>query len=180
MGWWERIPWWGEPQWYAIQTKPCQEEVVAEQLRQRGVEVFLPKRRQRRVMWGVEREEVRPLFPGYLFGRFCLAEKYRAVRWAVGVRDVVRSGEVPLPVDEEIIRMIRERMDGRGYVVIGPRPGEAVEIVEGPLRGLRGVLEAEVGDGERVLVLLTAIEYQARVMIERSALRGVGGGERWW
>lgn len=176
MSWWERVPWWGERRWYAVQTKPCQEVVAAEQLQERGIEVFLPKRRRRRVMWGVEREEVRPLFPGYLFGRFRLAEKYRAVRWATGVRDLVRSGEVPVPVDERIIRMIRERMDGEGIVRIGPKIGDEVEIMEGPLRGLRGVLEAEVGDRERVIVLLQAIAYQARVMIERSALRPKEGG----
>jgi transcription antitermination factor NusG len=126
-------------------------------------------------MWGVEREEVRPLFPGYLFGRFCLAEKYRAVRWAIGVKDIVRSGEVPLPVDEAIIRMIRARMDEAGCVRIGPSPGDEVEVVEGPLRGLRGILEREVGDRERVIVLLTAIEYQARVVIERRAVRAIVG-----
>jgi transcription antitermination factor NusG len=171
MSWWERVPWWGEKHWYAIQTKSCQETMAAEQLRRHGVEVFFPKRRQRRLMWGIEREEVRPLFPGYLFGRFCLAEKYRAVRWALGVKDLVRSGEVPVPVDERIIGMIRERMDTEGIVWIGPKVGDEVEIVEGPLRGLRGVLEAEVGDRERVIVLLQAIAYQARVMIERRALR---------
>jgi hypothetical protein len=39
------------------------------------------------------------------------------------------------------------------------------------LEGLRGVLEQEVTDDERVVVLLEAIEYQARLLIDKGFLK---------
>ncbi|HEV8316926.1 MAG TPA: transcription termination/antitermination NusG family protein, partial [Vicinamibacterales bacterium] len=56
--------------WFALWTRSRHEQVVREQLEQKGVEAFLPtvtrwsrwKDRKKKIDW--------PLFPGYCFARF--------------------------------------------------------------------------------------------------------------
>jgi transcriptional antiterminator RfaH len=165
---------WRETNWYAIHTKPSREEVAATYIERLGLEVFWPKMKQEKDVWGTPRMVIRPLFPGYLFARFSPAAHLHSIRYARGVRRVVSAGDVPLPVDQEIIAAIQSRMGDDGCVTIGPtplKPGDQVIIQEGPLRGLMGVFERELSDHERVMILLQTIEYQARILIEKRHLR---------
>lgn len=162
-----------ETHWFAIHTKPHREDAAAFNIARLDLEVLLPKVKQERVICGVPREVIKPLFPGYLFARFCPATYLHLIRYARGVLRVVSCGDVPLPVDEAIIGEIRSRIGPDGYVRLedrSPRPGDRVLVREGPLRGLRGIFERELDDRERVILLLEAIEYQARVVIERRCL----------
>jgi transcriptional antiterminator RfaH len=109
------------------------------------------------------------LFPGYLFARFHADTQYRAVNFAGGVRRVVAWGAEPSVVDKEIIDSIRSRMQD-GYVIISPAPftpGQTVRILEGPLQGLEAVFERDLSDKQRVIVLMQALSYKARVVIDR-------------
>ncbi|HXF05757.1 MAG TPA: transcription termination/antitermination NusG family protein [Blastocatellia bacterium] len=158
--------------WYAIHTKPRQEDVVERNLQRWGLVTFNPKLEKVRYLAGKRRSHVGPLFPGYIFSRFDPAVSLRLVRYAHGVRDVVRSGGEPVPVADEIIELIAARMC-EGYVRIEPqfRPGDRVRIESGPLSGLTGIFEREMSDRQRVMILLAAIEYHARVIVEKSCLR---------
>ncbi|RYE61334.1 MAG: hypothetical protein EOO82_02090 [Oxalobacteraceae bacterium] len=72
--------------WFAIQTRPRAEAVVELGLRSLGIEPLLPRaRRLLRHATRTPKMAVRPLFPGYLFARFCAAERLRAVRFSRGV-----------------------------------------------------------------------------------------------
>jgi len=167
---------WREINWYAVQCKPCREDVAAMNIGRLGVEVFLPKLRQEKLVWGVPQLVIKPLFPGYLFARFCPASYFHLISYARGVRRIVSCGEAPLPVDDEIIAMIRSRVHNDGYVRIEPpqfQAGDRVMVCEGPLQGLRGIFERVLSDRERVVILLEAIHYQARVVVERRHLQAV-------
>lgn len=167
------MDWWGEDNWYAVHTKPCQEELAAMHIRRLGLEVILPQTRRKAVVWGASKETIRPLFPCYLFARFCPARYLRLIRYVRGARAVVSSGGVPLPIDEEIIGSIRSRLGEDGYVRITAEPlrvGDRVRVSGGPLEGLVGIYERELSDSRRVTILLQAIEYQARLTIEKQYL----------
>jgi transcription antitermination factor NusG len=60
--------------WYALQTKSKHEHIAATILRNKGYEEFLPLCHPRLPMRHCEnqlrREELRPLYPGYIFCRF--------------------------------------------------------------------------------------------------------------
>jgi ribosomal protein L24 len=65
-------------------------------------------------------------------------------------------------------------MDEDGYLHMTPRPlrrGDRVMVQDGPLQGLIGTLDQEMDDRQRVIILLEAIEYQARILIEKRYLR---------
>ncbi len=158
--------------WYAIHTKPRQEDVAEQHLRQEGLMTFNPKLERVRFFGGRRRAWVGPLFPGYIFSRFDPAVSLRFVRYAHGVRDVVRSGGEPVPVADEIIAVIASRMCD-GFVRLEPalRPGDRVQIEAGPLSGLKGIFEQEMSDHERVVILLATIQYHARLIVEKSWVR---------
>jgi transcriptional antiterminator RfaH len=164
---------WQRDNWFAIHTKPCQEEVAAMHIRRLGLEVLLPKILREKRVWNTTRRSVKPLFPGYLFAKFSPATFLHIIRYVRGARTVVSAGGLPLPVDEEIIWTIRSEMGSEGYAQVKSeplRPGDEVMVNQGPLQGLTGIFERELDDSKRVSVLLKAIEYQARLTIERDYL----------
>lgn len=161
-----------QPNWYAVQTKPYREDQAASNIQRLGLSVLLPKIKNEKLEFGSRRAQVKPLFPGYLFARFSLSPHFHSIRYARGVSRVLCIGETPIPLDDEIIGAIQSRIGKDGYVTIGGafQPGEEVVINEGPLRGLIGVFESELSDGERAVVLLNTVEYQVRVFVERQRL----------
>ena len=79
-----------------------------------GLEVFLPRMKKTKSVWGVAQIVIKPLFSGYLFARFSPATYLHLIQYARGVRRVVGNGERPLPVDDEIIMAVRSGMDEDG------------------------------------------------------------------
>jgi transcriptional antiterminator RfaH len=153
--------------WYALQTRPHQEDRAEQNLQRLGLETLSPRIKQEKIIRRVRRTVVSPLFPGYLFARFGMDAHYRAVSYARGVRRVVAFGSVPTSLPEATIESIRSRLDN-GCVVIQPTaltPGQVVRIARGPLEGLEAVFEREMSDRQRVVLLLRALSYSARVVV---------------
>ncbi len=161
--------------WYVIQTKPKKEEEAETYLSTRGVEMFSPLTETFVLRNRGMNKELKPLFPGYVFGRFDLALNYPLVRWARGVKKVLGFGGYPTPISEEIVRIIKERTDSQGIVRIKNHfePNDVVRIKTGPLRDLLGVFERWLSDGERVRILLRLIGYQPAVEIHCSLVEKV-------
>jgi transcriptional antiterminator RfaH len=158
--------------WYAIYTKPKSEEVVSQKLRQAGMEVYSPKLKIKKYLRNQYREVIEPLFPCYIFGRF-EPEKYLwMITYTRGVKKVVGNKDLPWPVTEDIIDFIRCN-EKDGFVSMRCeelKEDDTVRISEGPLAGLTGVFKKIIKGTERVMLLLNAIEYQARVIVERASL----------
>lgn len=108
-----------------------------------------------------------PLFPGYLFARFALDTSYRAVMYARGVRNLVSFGSIPAMVNDEVIEGIRARLKDGCINWEDPcfRPGQVISLKAGPLHGLEAIFEREMSDGQRVVLLLRALAYQARIVV---------------
>jgi transcriptional antiterminator RfaH len=154
--------------WYVVHSKPHQEDTVESQLRQMGMDVFCPRLKQLKLVRRVRKHVIVPLFPGYLFSRFRLHDQYRAVIYARGVRRVVCFGANPAALDDRLVEGIRDRhVDG--YVTVAPRrfaAGQSVRIQEGSLSGLEAVFERELSGTQRAVLLLKALSYQARVIVD--------------
>ena len=108
-------------QWYAIQTKPRQEERAEHNLRTLNVktlnvETFAPKVREDRFDPVIKQlvHVVKPLFPSYIFGRFDAGTMLHKVWFTRGVNNVVNFGHKPAIVPDEIIALIRLQMGTDG------------------------------------------------------------------
>jgi transcriptional antiterminator RfaH len=161
---------WRDTNWFAIYTKPKREAAATMNIQSLGLEVLFPLVKTTKKLWGVPHEVAKPLFPNYLFARFSPNTYLHLIQFTRGVRQVVRGGALPLPVDEEIIQLIKEEISENGFINLKQKrlqPGDPVIITEGPLQGLKGLFNQELKDKERVVILLEAIKYQANILIEK-------------
>jgi transcription antitermination factor NusG len=153
--------------WYVLNTKPKKEAQVERLFSEGGFTVYCPKyRREKRVS---------PFFPGYAFIRFDFPEQFQMVKFTRGVKRVVGTDDGPTPVPEELVQGIRAR-ERDGLIVLerygeDPAVGDEIEVVEGPLKGLKGIFRKECGDSERVMILLNYVSYQGMLLIEKSKLK---------
>src|SRR5579872_6491274 len=68
-----------EPHWYVAQTRARHEKRAGEELDRRGIENFLPLY-EKMSRWKDRRVRLQlPLFAGYVFARFPLSERLRAL-----------------------------------------------------------------------------------------------------
>ena len=149
-------------------TKSRQEKALAEYLGARGVEHFLPLIRRVRYCGRRKFASMTPLFPGYVFLRGDLEVAYMADR----TDRVVRVLEVPdqdrLETELGSIRLALEQdagLESRGY----PVAGTAVEVIAGPLRGVRGIVERGAAE-DRLVLGVRMLGRAAELEIDRSLL----------
>jgi transcriptional antiterminator RfaH len=165
----------GGLRWYALHTKPREEERADVNLRAWGVETFAPKISEGRLNQFNSRCVFvnKPLFPGYIFARFDFNTSCHQINGTRGIQRIVGFGDGPTPVDDQIIDLIRSRTNPSGYVDLAQDfvPGTQLTIGDGPLKGLAGVLERKMKDAERVMLLLTCVSYQGHFVIEREYLK---------
>lgn len=145
-------------------------------------EVYLPLLRERRKVRRQLAWRIEPLFPGYLFARFVLDDRFRAVRYTPGViRLVSAQGSAPISVDERIITTLRER-SVNGYIEVQSAPfapGEELEVIVGPFQGIRALFQQGLKAGERVAVLLELLGSRMRTELPREYVkRAIGHGLR--
>lgn len=160
--------------WYAIHTHHKQESRVENNLRAWQVETFAPKLRTRQVnpFSGALIHHSKPLFPRYLFARFKAGELLHKIYFTRGVHSIVSFGSDPVPIDDEVIALLQSQVGEDGFVRLRKelKPGDKVKITGGAFENLIGVFERHLSDSERVMILLTTISYQGRIVVERELL----------
>jgi transcriptional antiterminator RfaH len=160
--------------WLCVHTRPRKEAAAEEYCRDMlGVDTYYPRLKRLKTIRRVKRWVIGPLFPRYFFCRLNLAHNFRAVRYAPQIIDVVSFGGRPTIVDDAIIHQLQQWAGEAVDVVTvhpGFRPGDLVEVADGPLRGLQAVVLQDMSDRDRVAVLLSTLGCQARLIVSRSQL----------
>jgi transcriptional antiterminator NusG len=151
------------PRWYVLRTRSRHEKLVRAQLADRSVEAFLPLY-ERWSRWKDRRKKVAfPLFPGYCFARFPIADRFRILN-CVGVVGLVGLSGAAEPVLDSEIEAIERLTSTR--LQYDPHPffeaGMEVEVIRGPLTGVRGTLLRK--DRVTKLVLAVRLIRQAAVV----------------
>jgi transcriptional antiterminator RfaH len=163
------------PRWYAIHTKPKEEERATSNLLSWRVETFTPRIKERRVNRGTGKTTslIKPLFPRYIFARFDASKMLHKIYYTRGVHSVVSFGDSPVPVDDEAIAFIQSRVEKDGFIKFDDdlMPGDEVMIKDGPLKGFNGVFSRTVKDTDRVMILLKNVSYQASIVLDREQVR---------
>jgi len=130
-----------EPRWYAAYTNANHEKRVAQHLEQRSIENLLPLYESVR-RWKDRRMLLQmPLFPGYVFVRLPLRDRLELLQ-VPGVVHLVSFNGHPAPLPEEDVRALQNclshdcRVEPHPYLQAGRR----ARVINGPLRGLAGIL----------------------------------------
>lgn len=160
--------------WYAIHSKPRQEQVAAQNLSRQAFEIYLPKIKQARRYRGQWRHRIEALFPRYLFIRLNLGEDNIApIRSTRGVSKLVSLSGLPTAVPDPLIdALIQSAEPDTGL----HHPEEAlfeagnpVTIVDGPLQGLEAIFKAQDGE-QRSIILLTILGKTQQLRIDKNHL----------
>ena len=157
--------------WYANWTRSRHEQVVREQLEQKGFEAFLPtlpkwsrwKDRKKKIDW--------PLFPGYCFARFDPAERLPVLKCTGVVNIISFNGEI-VPIPEPEISGIRRLVESELQYDPCPliREGAMVEVTHGPLKGVIGRLMRK-GTHARLVLAVDLIGQAVSVEVDASDVR---------
>ena len=173
--------------WYAAYTSSRHEKTVAENLRQREVECFLPLYETVR-RWNNGRHRVQlPLFPSYVFVRMGLRDKLRVLQ-VPGLAQLVSFQGNPAVLPDAEIETLRNALAAGltaqpyQYLTVGSQ----VEICRGPFQGLRGILLRHQGQFRVVLSvemimrsIVVEIEATDVMTVDRKDSRAVlAGSER--
>jgi transcriptional antiterminator RfaH len=161
--------------WYAIHTRPNEENRAEMNLTAWGIATLAPKIKESRYnqFTGNPTYFTKSLFPRYLFARFDAETLLHKVHYTRGVQSVVSFNNGPLEVDDEAIALIQSRMDTDGFVTMWnePGPGDEVTINNGSLKGLNGVFDERIKGTERVRIFLQAVSYQAHLTIDKALVQ---------
>jgi|YNPNPStandDraft_1061719.scaffolds.fasta_scaffold04140_8 transcription antitermination factor NusG len=127
--------------WRAVRTRSNFECRVADYLRAKGVEAWVPAYEMRR-RWSDRVKTLHvPIFPGYVFCR-SKAESLLPIKEAPGVVHIVGFGGQPAEVPEAEVRAVWRLV--RSGLPASPCPylreGMRIRIRSGPLEGLQGML----------------------------------------
>ncbi len=155
------------PRWYACYTRARHEKKVDAFLAERGFDTWLPVLEQEREWSDRVKKVEMPVFPSYVFARFP-ASRIHDILVAPGVSTVVRNGGRPTPIPEEelenVRRVVRALSESGDEIESVPylEEGRKVRVVDGPFKGVTGVV-AERRGRKRVLVGLEAIRQGLEV-----------------
>lgn len=153
--------------WFVLAVTPRKEKSVARALRLRGYEGFLPVNVVRR-RWSDRMRNVEvPLFPGYVFCRLdpCLR---LPILQLPAVHSILGKQGIPEPVPDVEIEALRVACNC-GLEAL-PYPylpvGAKVQIAEGPLTGIEGILVET--KPTRLVLSVSLLQRSVSVELERS------------
>jgi transcription antitermination factor NusG len=161
--------------WYALYTRSRFEKKMLAELTDRKIEVFLPMR-EVLSRWKDRKKRIWiPLFPGYIFVNHVDTpeNRYKILNIAGAVRFVSFEGHAN-PIPDEQILYVRRFLESN--IAVDPYPylqtGSRVEVVAGPLKGIRGILVEKRGRF-RFVVQVDLIRQAVSVEIDASDVRAV-------
>jgi transcription antitermination factor NusG len=161
------------PHWYALYTNPRHEKVVAQQLKERCVENFLPLYRSWH-RWKDRRKQVDlALFPGYVFVRIEEQNKLHVLRIPGAVNLVSFNGKLAALPEPEI-EALRNALENEIFAEPCPylRVGRKVRVVRGPMAGAEGILSRKK-DKYRVVISVEVLMRSVALEIDGCNLEAV-------
>jgi len=154
-------------QWFALYTKARAEKKVHEDLQQKGVEVYLPMRKELR-QWSDRKKWVEiPVINSYIFVHIQM-EDYRRVFESRGVVSYVsHKGKAVAIPDREIEAMRRTVESNLTFNVetSAIKKGQTITIASGPLKGITGEV-LEVQGAKKFFLRISHIGYTLVVNLD--------------
>lgn len=164
---------------YVVQTNPCCERLVLEQIQKAGGEAFLPVVNYEGHIGRKTYQTIEPLFPSYLFVKLNL--KRQAWQRILGLRGVKRLLGSPTPIKREVMQELMQRYQS-GFIappllalhtneeIVSFTEGDSVIVVNksSPFFNHQGV--CHISRGERVSVLLNLFGGEVEGVFNRADL----------
>jgi transcription elongation factor/antiterminator RfaH len=155
----------GGAKWYALYVRSRYEKRAHRDLREKGVEVFLPLIEEVH-SWSDRKKKVQePLFRGYLFVKTDLHERTKILETTgvvhfVGIKG--KASAIPDPQIDWLRRITGETITVRRepYVEVGER----VRVIAGSLNGVEGIVMRTKGLS-RIVISVATIAQSVSVQV---------------
>jgi transcription antitermination factor NusG len=161
-----------EMKWYVMYTASRSEKKVAERLREKGWDVYLPIVEELR-QWSDRKKKVqRALFNGYVFVKTNRNQLWECLQVPGAVKFVHFSGHHATIREEELEIIKRVVTTGVAVETDGSEiePGEKVKVMGGPLQDMTGEV-IEKGNKDYFLIRIPGILQNMLITIERKFLQ---------
>ena len=159
--------------WFLAQLKPNCTRIADRNLKRQGFSTFLPMEERTSSRRGKFVNALQPLFPGYLFVAFNIAQgHWRKINATQGVSRLVSFGKAPTPVPQDIIEQLQQRCDDAGKLLPleNFKPGDQVRLSKGPFADLIAEIET-ISSDQRAWLLMDVMGGQKRVAASTKQLR---------
>ncbi|MDG1277808.1 MAG: UpxY family transcription antiterminator [Algoriphagus sp.] len=160
-----------ELKWYVMYTASRSEKKVAERLKERGVEVYLPIVEELR-QWSDRKKKVqKALFNGYVFVKTRRNELWECLQVPGAVKFVHFAG-THATVRDEVLDMIKRIVEtGVAIETDGSEiePGEKVKVIGGPLQNMTGEV-IEKGNKDYFMIRIPGIHQNMLINLPRKFL----------
>lgn len=132
--------WQGHP-WLVLRIRSHHENVVERSLHQKGINVYLPRQRVMRRSRERRTALVVPLFPGYAFVQ-PRPDQFDMIRCVRGSCGLVLRGGTPAPMPQKQLEALRLLAASGVELEVNAAftPGQRVEVIAGPFKGIQGEL----------------------------------------
>jgi len=133
-----------EKSWYVLRVRSHAERMVQVGLHHKKFEVLNPTYQALSIRRDRRKVLTKPIFNGYMFIRTLLnPECHLEILKTPGVVEILKSPRGPTPVPDDQIENVRfmEKHVGACYFCTDFEVGDAVFVREGPLTGLRGLID---------------------------------------
>ena len=154
--------------WYALQSKPQQENFLWGQLCMRNIDAYYPRIRVQTV--NPRSKKIKPYFPGYMFVNVDLDQVgVSTIQWMPGVARMLSFGNEFAPIPDHLMQAIRERVDtinaSDSEMFASLKQGDIVVLRSGVFAGYEAIFDTRLPGHDRVRVLLNLLENRQFRMV---------------
>ena len=157
--------------WIAVYTKSRHEKVVIQELEKKNIEAYCPILKERR-QWSDRKRWVEfPLFRSYVFAKIELKNSLYILQ-TMGVHHIIKFQGNISAIPDGIIQNIKSMIDG-GFTVEQVEyfvKGDEVKVVDGPLKGMEGIV-VKIKNKKKLVLKVKAIQQAIAVQIHPGYLK---------
>ena len=140
--------------WYLIYTKPRQEVIALNNLKNQNFETYLPLANREKILKGKKFLISEPMFPRYLFVTLNndRIQSLSPIRSTKGVHHLVSFAGSPATLDNEAIKKLKTTLD-ENLIEKAFSKGDNIEIFDGPFKGLEAFFRSYSEQDKAILLL---------------------------
>jgi len=153
--------------WFALQTKPKSEKLVAKQLEIKEIEYFLPLVQKVRI-WSDRKKKIQiPLFSGYIFVHATEEERVKAITETSGALRYIFFEKRPAVVSDKEIEIIKYAISEPEKISIEDKKikkGDMIIVTHGIFKGMKGYVN-EFRGNYKLTINLEELAYSFSIIL---------------
>ena len=160
-------------QWYLVQFKPNSYRAAERNLARQGFKTFLPLLETTNRDKSKFKNNVKPLFPGYMFVVIDLDDVYwHKINNTVGVTRLLCYEGKPKAISQNIVMGLISRCDKQGKLIEGKTPeiGDSVTLHKGAFSEFIATVE-NIDSDKRIWVMMDLMGRSTRIQVARENLK---------